>query len=452
MQKKKLLAGAAVVMSFGLIAAGCGDDKSSDTTTTTKAGDKAMSDASPLMGMRGTTPFGKLTSDFQTRLTAIDPELLDFNYAPESYDAVIITALATIAAKSDGIDAAKLINGITRTGTKCKDFKSCKALLDAGTMDIDYETVSTQDDFSGNGQPTKASYGIFKFTDKGVQCEKGPKLKACIDPSTADFVNVEVPKAEDVPEVPVVGTRAGDGVFTVGTLLPKTGSLAFLGPPEFAGVKLAIKDINDAGGVLGKPAVYEEGDSGDTENKVAPTTVNTLLGKNVDVIIGAASSSVTLSVIDTVVNAGVTMFSPANTSTKLSTYADKGLYFRTAPADVLQGQVLGNAMIKAGAKKVFILALNDDYGTGLAKDLKKTLDEGGSSASDPKIYDPKAADFSAEVKAAKDSGADNIALIGFEESSKILAKMVEQGIKLNTVWGVDGNMGNGLSKDFQAGK
>lgn len=146
------------------------------------------------------------------------------------------------------------------------------------------------------------------------------------------------------------------------------------------------------------------------------------------------------------------MFSPANTSVKLSTYADKGLYFRTAPADVLQGQVLADAMVKAGAKKVFILALNDDYGTGLAKDLKKSLEEGGATVSDPKIYDPKAADYTAEVKAAKDSGADSIALIGFEESSKILAKMVEQGIKLNTVWGVDGNMGNALAKDFESGK
>ena len=44
----------------------------------------------------------------------------------------------------------------------------------------------------------------------------------------------------------------GDGVLTIGSLLPSTGDLAFLGPPEFAGVDLAVKDINEAGGVLGK--------------------------------------------------------------------------------------------------------------------------------------------------------------------------------------------------------
>ena len=51
----------------------------------------------------------------------------------------------------------------------------------------------------------------------------------------------------------------GDGTLTVGTLLPQTGDLAFLGPPEFAGVDLAIEDINAAGGVLGKDVVERQG-------------------------------------------------------------------------------------------------------------------------------------------------------------------------------------------------
>ena len=44
----------------------------------------------------------------------------------------------------------------------------------------------------------------------------------------------------------------GDGVLTSAPCCPQTGDLAFLGPPEFAGVELAVKDINEAGGVLGK--------------------------------------------------------------------------------------------------------------------------------------------------------------------------------------------------------
>ena len=177
-----------------------------------------------------------------------------------------------------------------------------------------------------------------------------------------------------------------------------------------------------------------------------------MLSKNVDVIIGAASSSVSLSVVDTIVTAGVAMFSPANTSKKLSSYDDKGLYFRNAPSDILQGQVLADTIIADGMTSVYVLALNDDYGTGLAEDLQAGLESGGASVKGTKIYDPKAADYSAEVSEAKDSGADAIVLIGFDESSKILAKMKEQGLDLSTVYGVDGNMGNALAENFEAGK
>ncbi|MEJ7745009.1 MAG: ABC transporter substrate-binding protein [Nocardioidaceae bacterium] len=98
-------------------------------------------------------------------------------------------------------------------------------------------------------------------------------------------------------------SRAGDGALTVGYLLPTTGDLAFLGPPEIAGVNLAVKEINAAGGVLGKPVSIVPADSGDGTPPSHSASVDKLLGKKSDVIIGAASSSVSLSVIDKIVNA-----------------------------------------------------------------------------------------------------------------------------------------------------
>ena len=99
-----------------------------------------------------------------------------------------------------------------------------------------------------------------------------------------------------------------------GTLLPETGSLAFLGPPMVAGTKLAVRDINQAGGVLDKPVQLVTGDSGDTTTDTANATVDRELAAGTQVIVGAASSSVSLKVIDKIANAGVVMFSPANTS------------------------------------------------------------------------------------------------------------------------------------------
>lgn len=244
----------------------------------------------------------------------------------------------------------------------------------------------------------------------------------------------------------------GDGVFKVGTLLPQTGSLAFLGPPEFAGVDLAVKEINAAGGVLGKDVVVSDTDSGDTSTDLASQSVNKLLAEKVDVIIGAASSSVSLSVIDKITGAGVVQISPANTSDKFTTYNDKGLYFRTAPPDTLQGRVLGDLVVADGNATVGLLVLQDAYGTGLAKSVRAAVESGGGQVVAEEIYDPKAADFSAEIGKIKEANPAAIVLIGFDETKKIVPKLVEVGLtaKAKKWYFVDGNLSN-YGKEFPNG-
>jgi ABC-type branched-subunit amino acid transport system substrate-binding protein len=236
----------------------------------------------------------------------------------------------------------------------------------------------------------------------------------------------------------------GDGTLTIGTLLPSTGSLAFLGPPEFAGVKLAVKEINEAGGVLGKPVVQIDTDSGDTSTNIASQSVDKLLQQKADAIIGAASSSVSLSVIDKITGAGVVQFSPANTSDQFTTYNDKGLYFRTAPPDVLQGRVLGDLIVADGSDTVAILALQDAYGTGLADNTQKAVEASGGQVVEKVIYDPKAAEFSADVAKIKAANPKAIALIGFDETKKIVPELVKQGLTTDKVklYFVDGNLAN----------
>jgi ABC-type branched-subunit amino acid transport system substrate-binding protein len=243
---------------------------------------------------------------------------------------------------------------------------------------------------------------------------------------------------------------AGDGTLKIGTILPQTGSLAFLGPPEFAGVDVAIKEINENGGVLGKPVTIQHMDSGDTSTDIATQSVNKLLTDKTDVIIGAASSSVSLSVIDKITGAGVVQISPANTSTALTTYNDKGLYFRTAPPDTLQGRVLGDLIVQDGNNTTGMLILNDSYGVGLAQNAKAEIESGGGKVVESVTYDPKAADFSADVAKIKAANPDAIAIIGFDETKKIVPKLVEAGLKNKKWYFVDGNIAD-YSKDFPAG-
>jgi len=245
----------------------------------------------------------------------------------------------------------------------------------------------------------------------------------------------------------------GDGTLKIGTNLPQTGSLAFLGPPEFAGVDLAAKEINDAGGVNGQPVEVLVGDSGDTSTNIASQTVDRQLSQGVDAIIGAASSAVSLTIIDKITSAGVQQVSPANTSPEFSTYPDKGLYARTAPPDTFQGQVLGDLIAGDGHTSLAILALDDAYGTGLADNTEKAYTAAGGTVASKQIYDPKAPSFEAEVSEAKASNPEAIALIGFDESSKIVQEMVKQGVGPQDVplYLVDGNLSNSLYKDLPKG-
>lgn len=239
------------------------------------------------------------------------------------------------------------------------------------------------------------------------------------------------------------------GEVKIGTLLPETGSLAFLGPPEFAGAELAVKDINDAGGVLGSDVALSQGDSGDTTTDIANQTVDKHLNDGATAIIGAASSGVSFTVIDKITGAGVIEFSPANTSPDFTEYDDKGLYFRTAPSDVLQGRVLADLLIDDGYSNVFIFALQDPYGEGLLKYTKEPLEAAGATVGDV-VYDPNASNFTAEVDQAVTAKPEAIVLIGFDESTQIIKELIAKGIGPQEVplYLVDGNIGNALGENF----
>lgn len=234
-----------------------------------------------------------------------------------------------------------------------------------------------------------------------------------------------------------------DGTLTIGTLLPQTGSLAFLGPPEFAGVDLAIKDINADGGVLGKDVKGVKGDSGDTDSGIAPAETDKLLDAGSDVIVGAASSGVSMTVIDKIMSAGTVMFSPANTSTDFDKgdYAKPDLYFRTAPSDILQGAVMSNLLVQDGRQNVAILARQDAYGETLASEIKKGLENAGSKVAATVFYGENAQSYDSQVQEIADSKPDAIVLVAFEETTTIIPQLVQADVgpqKVPTYF-VDGN-------------
>jgi branched-chain amino acid transport system substrate-binding protein len=243
------------------------------------------------------------------------------------------------------------------------------------------------------------------------------------------------------------GSAGGDLTLKIGTALPQTGSLAFLGPPEEAGVALAIKDINEAN--KGIQVDVEWGDSGDLDNKAYETEIPRLLSAGVKAIVGAASSGTSLAFIDQVVGAGVLQFSPANTSPTLTTYDDKGLYFRTAPSDLLQGEVLGNLMSADGHQTAAMIVLNDAYGTGLRDATQASFEAAGGEIVAAPVFNPGDTNFSAQISEALAASPDAIVLITFDEAKTIVPALVSQFPK-EKLYFVDGNLAD-YSEVFEPG-
>ena len=247
------------------------------------------------------------------------------------------------------------------------------------------------------------------------------------------------------------GSAAAGGGLKIGSLLPLTGSLAFLGPPEVAGVNLAVKEINDAGGVLGSPVEHISADSSDADHAdVAPQSWTDLQSKGVSAVVGAASSSVTKLVVDDITNAKTIMISPANTATSLSGYSP--FYFRTAPPDTVQGSALGNLIVSDGVKKLGILAFNEEYGTSLRDVVKKTVEAAGVTVTygdKGQEFDPAAASFTDPVTSILATHPDAIALIAFDQTKSIVPELKAQGFT-GKLYMVDGNTAD-YSKDFDPG-
>ena len=229
----------------------------------------------------------------------------------------------------------------------------------------------------------------------------------------------------------------GDLILPIGTALPQTGSLAYLGPPEEAGVGLAIEEINAAD--KGIQITVEYGDSGDTDNKAYDTTIPRLINSGVSAIIGAASSAVSLNFIDQVVGAGIIQFSPANTSADFTTYDDKDLFFRTAPSDTLQGEVLGNLIAEDGNETLAMIVINDSYGTGLAGFVKEAFEAAGGEVVAEPLYNTGDTNFSSQVAEVLAQSPDAILVVAFDEIKTILPALLSD-FPSDKLYLTDGNL------------
>lgn len=249
------------------------------------------------------------------------------------------------------------------------------------------------------------------------------------------------------------GATSAD-TFKVGGILPLTGNLAFLGPPEIAGVGLAVSEINAAGGVNGAEACHQIEDSGDsTDMSISTASAGTMVSAKPSMVVGAASSSVSLNFVDTLTDAKIVQVSPANTAVDLSGYSP--FYFRTAPPDTIQGNALGTLITSDGYQKVAFLVFNDTYGTGLRNYTQEAIEAAGGEVvyggkGDGDEFPAGQTTFSAEVTAALNSNPDAIVILAFDETKAIVPELASAGWDMSKTYFSDGNTAD-YSGEFEPG-
>ncbi len=305
-------------------------------------------------------------------------------------------------------------------------------------------------------KPLRYAAGIAAFTVSALvltACSSGGSGEETTSSASAESCGPDA--ATSTPNLSPAEPAAAvarDTKLKIGTILPTTGSLAFLGPPEIAGVQLAADDINASkDGVLGGNVEIINRDSGDTTTDIATQSATDLISQGVSGIVGAASSGVTKTFIDQVTQAQVVQISPANTAPEFSDYPDGGYYFRTAPSDVLQGRVLGNTIVGDGNENVGIIYLNDAYGTGLTDNVTQAIEAAGGKVVASEAFNEGDSQFSAQIDAVLAEDPDAIAVIAFDQTKVIMPELVgTKGFSGGKTYFVDGNLSD-YSKDFDKG-
>ncbi|WP_313477438.1 ABC transporter substrate-binding protein [Microbacterium sp.] len=231
---------------------------------------------------------------------------------------------------------------------------------------------------------------------------------------------------------------AADLTLKLGSLLPVSGQLAFLGAPMEAGVALAVSQINEAD--AGVQVELTNADEGDLDNKAYETSITKLQSAGITAMIGAASSSVSKLILDSNVGAGIVTVSPSNTSADFTGLSP--MYFRTAPSDNLQGEVLGNQIAEDGNTTLGIIYQNDPYGTGLAEAIKATFESAGGKVVAEASYNQGDGQYNAQVQTVSAAKPDAVAIVSYEQFKTIAPLLGNAGIDTGKLYLVDGNLSN----------
>lgn len=211
----------------------------------------------------------------------------------------------------------------------------------------------------------------------------------------------------------------------IGVVAAETGAARFGGLSRAQAVELAIEDINASGGVLGRPVALSTGFSGADGQRLTEAVQQVIDRDDVTAVIGPDSSGETLDTLERFVAAGTVVCGPNATADALTTVDDGGFYFRTAPPDRHQGEVLADVVVGLGVEPVTLFVQAGPYGEGLAEVVAAELVDHGVT-NDRVVFDPMGKDQSETVRALLD--AEPAAVVALTHAGPALGGLAQSGL------------------------
>lgn len=227
------------------------------------------------------------------------------------------------------------------------------------------------------------------------------------------------------------GVPAAQESIKLGALVPLTGGLQSYGEASLRGVRMAVQQVNAAGGLLGGRQV--EVVVGDTQTSPQPAVdaAQRLVSvEGVVAVVGALASGNTIPVATTVTAAGgIPQISNASTAPVISTLEDDDFLFRTVPSDAYQGVALAKIVAGEGDMNVAVLYVNNDYGEGLADAFAEAFAAEGGTVTRSDAFEPNQASYRGELSSLAGTGADALVLIAYPDDGglTIVRQSLEEG-------------------------
>ena len=250
----------------------------------------------------------------------------------------------------------------------------------------------------------------------------------------------------------IVSTTAAAEDVKIGMLQGFTGPTESLVAPMALGGEMAIQEVSDSGLFLGgKTVVSVRGDSTCIDAAAATAAAERLItSEGVAAINGATCSGATTAVVNNVaVPNGIVVISPSATSPALSTIEDNGLFFRTAPSDARQGEIMAKVLNNRGVKSVALTHTNNDYGKGLADAFQAAFEASGGSVTAVAAHEDGKADYSAEVGALAAAGGELLVVAGYlDQGGKGMIQASLDSGAFDTFMLPDGMVGDSLTDNF----